>query len=744
MQRANAERWRAFWSDRGPALRREIDRAGKQLGFSTDAFEPFWSGLGRVREPVDPAALDGTVLGDALGQRIVGGEGGPAYVLSTFYLGDPKRIDEVASRIRRVVPGAVVVSGRAFVERAAAIARESLERLGIVSALVVSAILFVFFGRLELTAAVCLPLGLSLFWTLGALGLAGVSVNMFNSLIIIFIFGMAVDYSIFIVGEHLSAYRREGQDLAVTGGAITISALTTVAGFGALVLARHPALFSIGLTAAIGMGTGLAAALLAAPLIMRVILYRDGESGVPTFLSIATLAIGFAAFCGALLICRVVAGPVILVLSPFDTKKRRRRTNAVLRFLCRVLVVYYPYGRRRYIGMDFLTQGGGGKILVVNHNSIIDILCALTLPIDVRMVVKSWVWHAPLMGPAVRAAGNVFARGGDAEDVLAQCEELLRDGASVLMFPEGTRSRTGAIGRFHVGAFELAARSGADIVPIIFTGTRECVPKNCFWAGDHEIVIKASEPMRASEGETSRELMHRVKERMLAEWERAIAIAGDGVGFRKAMAARYTYRGAFLEHYVKWKLKLDPVYRALHGMLPEEGRILDLGCGHGLASNYLATQSTRREIVGVDADERKIAAARGSAVAPARMRFEVADILEWEIPEAAGALLIDVLHYWPPETQERICARIAAALPRGAKFVMREACRAEGAGHWLVRLTERFGTFIGHNRSLHALAFRSEAEYSDMLARAGFTRVEVKRGLGLGSNVVFECEKSDE
>jgi 1-acyl-sn-glycerol-3-phosphate acyltransferase len=740
-QNANAARWNGFWCERAAPLRDDVARAGRELGFRPDAFAPFWRDLRSRPGAVTPASLEGDLIGEVVGQRVATADG-LTCVLSTFKLADPDDFATVAERVRRELPGAILTNGRAFVERAEALARESLSKLAIISGVVVAAILLVFFGRLELVLAVLVPLGLSLLWTLGTLGLAGVPINMMNAIFVIFIFGMAADYAIFLVQEHLNAYRGERSELASTGGAITVSALTTMAGLGSLVLARHPALFGIGLTALVGMATGLVAAVVVTPLIMQHLLWRDGRDGVPTLRTLAVTAFAYTCFAALLVAVRLVVQPIIFITSPFDRRTRERRLNALARLFFRLLVRAFPYGRRTFLGFDVLRGSDLPAIIVANHQSQADIVFALALPADTRMVVKPWVASVPLFGSAACSAGHIVAKGEGAEALLADAAALLAEGTSIIIFPEGTRLRTGRMRRFHVGAFELAARANADIVPVVLCGTRDLIPNGGFWLGDHNVVVSVMERVRP-DGSRPRDLMRRVKSAMREEYERILEVAGRGRGFARTIAARYTYRGAILERYVRWKLRLDPVYGALHGLVPKEGTVLDLGCGHGLAANVLAAQSTRREIIGVDSDERKVRAARGSAVAPDRMRFETVDIMEWSLPGAEAALLIDVLHYWPMETQSRMLARIGAALPVGGRLVVREGCRTGGLGHRMVRLGEILSTAIGHNRAGHGLVFGTERDYIDALRAAGFGRVETVGDLGRGSNTVFLCEKTD-
>jgi predicted RND superfamily exporter protein len=94
---------------------------------------------------------------------------------------------------------------------------------------------------------------------LGLMGLLGIDFNLFNGAAAILVIGLSVDYGIFMV------CRQEKQLGSETEQAVLVSGLTTLFGFGVLILARHPALYSIGLTVLLGIGAAIPAALLVIP-----------------------------------------------------------------------------------------------------------------------------------------------------------------------------------------------------------------------------------------------------------------------------------------------------------------------------------------------------------------------------------------------------------------------------------------------------------------------------------------------
>lgn len=120
-------------------------------------------------------------------------------------------------------------------------------------------------------------------------------------------------------------------------------------------------------------------------------------------------------------------------------------------------------------------SGGGGRILIANHQSFLDIWALMAaLPASVRFVAKSELGRFPIFSSATRAAGHVFidrSAPAAAGAVIRQAGQRVRsDGLALVLFPEGTRSDDGRLGRFKRGTFTLAIEMQADLVPVAIDG----------------------------------------------------------------------------------------------------------------------------------------------------------------------------------------------------------------------------------------------------------------------------------
>jgi len=124
----------------------------------------------------------------------------------------------------------------------------------------------------------------------------------------------------------------------------------------------------------------------------------------------------------------------------------------------------------------------GGYLLVANHPSLLDVALLLAACPDAVCLVKAHWYRTPVMGPLLRLCDYVPGPGPDDElgadtPVLERIADKLREGAPVLVFPEGTRSPYRGLRRFHRGAVEAAVRAGAPIVPVFLDTDRPFLMK---------------------------------------------------------------------------------------------------------------------------------------------------------------------------------------------------------------------------------------------------------------------------
>jgi 1-acyl-sn-glycerol-3-phosphate acyltransferase len=178
----------------------------------------------------------------------------------------------------------------------------------------------------------------------------------------------------------------------------------------------------------------------------------------------------------------------------------------------------------RVEGMENLPSCGA--VLVANHQSIVDIPMLLSaFPRPVRFLAKRELGEIPLFGKAMAAAGNLFIDRDDPRNAVRMLRDVgarLRDGRLVVVFPEGTRSGDGSIGEFRPGAFYLAQKSGAPVVPVYIGGGRIALPKGSLRVRPADLLVRVLPPLSPEEGAggSKEQIAESVRSRLMREGER--------------------------------------------------------------------------------------------------------------------------------------------------------------------------------------------------------------------------------
>ncbi len=140
----------------------------------------------------------------------------------------------------------------------------------------------------------------------------------------------------------------------------------------------------------------------------------------------------------------------------------------------------FPLWRIKIDGRKNIKRGAK-YVVVSNHQSQLDILINFRLFFHYKIVSKTEMFKVPFMGWNMTLNRYIMLKRGDKESIaemMKHCERTLAEGSSVLLYPEGTRSKDGKIQSFKTGAFNLAKKMQVPILPIIITGTSEALPKH--------------------------------------------------------------------------------------------------------------------------------------------------------------------------------------------------------------------------------------------------------------------------
>lgn len=215
----------------------------------------------------------------------------------------------------------------------------------------------------------------------------------------------------------------------------------------------------------------------------------------------------------------------LVVCYPFD--KARKVVHAISRVICMCFWCVPPSWNRarRVLGLENIDKSKS-YVIVINHNSMADIISLYFLPLNFRWVSKKEVFRIPYIGQLLSIHGDIAidrSRGADAmRKVTEQGKMWISRGASIAMFPEGTRSKNGEMSRFKQGAFALAKEAGVEILPVVMHGTRTVLKSNRLFNWSNRLTVSVLPPISVEDVQQMQtaELIERTRAAMLEEYEK--------------------------------------------------------------------------------------------------------------------------------------------------------------------------------------------------------------------------------
>ncbi len=145
----------------------------------------------------------------------------------------------------------------------------------------------------------------------------------------------------------------------------------------------------------------------------------------------------------------------------------------------------------------------GAYVIIANHSSYMDIPALFAaLPKLPQFMAKRELSRLPFLGAALRSGRHILVNRGNhasAKTSLDSAADSLKAGAAILVFPEGTRSTQGAIGRFKTGALRLAKLGEVPILPVGIAGTRQVLPKHGRVIRPHRVTVHIGAPLSLAE-----------------------------------------------------------------------------------------------------------------------------------------------------------------------------------------------------------------------------------------------------
>ena len=736
-------KWNEYWTpEKKEHLRQAIESEADKYKFRKHSFDPFFSWLDTPFEPLDYNSNEIQVSNKLLTEWQTTVDS-LTMIVSQVRLSDDTK--ETVYQSFNSDPNIVVFDRAYFTNKWVSAVNDDFYLILYISSFLVFFALWISYGRIELTLMSFLPMLISWVIIIGVMGLLGIQFNIVNIILSTFIFGIGDDFSIFIMDGLQSKYRTGQRVLNSHKTAIFFAAFTMIVGMGALIFAKHPALQSISVVSILGMIVVVLVSYTIQPIFFNFFIARPAEKGLPPYTLFGILRSTFM-FLIFVLGC-IVIGFIILLLLFIPIKKSRKKYFVcyVINRCCRLIVALGTFAKKERFNVSGETFEKPG-IIIANHQSFIDILVILSLSPKIIMVTKKWVWKSPFFGFIIRYVDFYYA-GNGYEVSVDLLQNKIREGYSIAIFPEGTRTYDGKMKRFHKGAFYLAETLRLDIIPVLLYGNHRISAKAQPFNLRKSTIVSKILPRISHEdsswGATYQERTKSISAYMRAEYNTLCLEKDtpDNPYFYETLIQNYIYKGPVEEWYIRIKVKMEKNYRIFNNLVPRSGQITDIGCGFGPLCYMLNLLSNERKVLGIDYDEDKIAVANHAWLHNEQTQFVCADAIKFDLPPSNVFILSDMLHYMSYESQETLLRRCIDKLLPNGMIIVRDGNSSDKQKHRLTKFTELLSTqIIGFNKTEQNLCFTSGEQMEQIAVECGM-QLETIKNDKYTSNTIYVFQK---
>lgn len=648
-QQQKIEKWQQFWdASKIDSLKNNLIESGSELGFKPTTFSQFYSLLDTDFKPLQGSEI-GAIQSFSIDDYMVEDKNG--VTITSLVKVDDAKIDDIRKQFESV-PNTLLIDRKNVNETFLGNLKNDFNRLLGYSLIVVLLMLFLFYRSFTLTLITSIPIFVTWFLTVGIMGLLHIEFNIFNIIICSFIFGLGVDYSIFMTNGLLTEYRTGEKTLNTHKTSIILSVITTIAGVGVLVFAKHPVLYTISVVSLIGIGCALFVAFTLQPLLFRLFLGDTRKRPIrPRVLIHSLLSFAYFDLGGVLL---SVYSWFVLKLNPRARMKKQLRLHKVTSKFMKSVLYSNPFVSKKIINTHNETFEKPA-MMIANHTSFLDILAMGMLHPKCIYLVKDHVYNSKTVGYAARLHGAYPVSGG-IEGGEAFLKQKLSQGFSIIAFPEGTRSATNKIGRFHKGAFYLAERLGLEILPIMIHGGSEVSPKGSFIINDGSMTVEILPRIAVDDTRFATTYSKRPKEigqYFRSEFKRLRQQVEGPKYWHKLILENYRFKGDALYRAVKTDLKNNAVsYKNLLEYIGDTDTIVHISQDFGQLDLLLALDAIDRKIITYLENQEVRSILRNNYLTHKYSKLTVVDSVKEALDRSANLLIIN-LEDFDPTTIER-------------------------------------------------------------------------------------------
>ena len=610
VQQQKIQIWNAFWdAAKKSELKNNLISNGNKFGFKPTSFAPFYETLDRKFNAI-PLAEYAKVKSFFLEEFVAQKNG--FYTISTLVKVAENKRDAFVNEIKKQ-PNLVVIDRKQTNETFLGTLKTNFEDLVDYSFIAIFFILFFAFRRIELVIISIIPILISWIFTTGIMGLFGLQFNVVNIIVCTLIFGIGVDYSIFMTTALQKEHTFGNIQLPTYRTSILLSVATTILGIGVLIFAKHPALKSISTIAIIGIFSALLITFIIQPLVFNLFVTIRVKKGKVPFeikrLLHSVLSFTYYGLGGFLL---SIISVTLMKIIPISRIKKEKAFHFLMSKFMQSVLISYPSIRRKIINTQNETFDKPA-VIIANHTSFLDILAVGMLSPKIIFLVSDWVYNSPIFGKGVRLAGFYPVSSG-IDNGIEHLRAKIDQGYSLMVFPEGTRSVDNTIKRFHKGAFYLAEQFRLDIVPVVIHGYSEVLPKGDFIINGGRTtveILKRIAPDDVSFGKDYAERTKKMSTFFKAHYKKMRQELEGPDYLKKMIINSFDYKESEVIKAVKndFDKHLELHYKLNKDIAPK-AKVLHLANDYGQLDVLLSLQESQRKLFSYISDEEKKAVAK--------------------------------------------------------------------------------------------------------------------------------------
>ncbi|WP_267404427.1 MULTISPECIES: MMPL family transporter [unclassified Chryseobacterium] len=602
-QQKRIEEWKKFWDvNKKNQTISELIKNGNQFGFNSSAFDQFNENLNKDYSTLslkDYEKVKALQISEFLSQ-----ENG-FYTVSNVVKVDEKKRDAFIKDVEKNHE-ALAIDRQQMNENFLGLLKNDFNTLINYSLLAIVLTIIVFFRNFELTVLTMFPIVLTGVVTAGILYFLGLELNIFSTVVCTLVFGVGDDFSIFLTQAMQKEHTNGKNELPTYRTSIILAVFTTILSIGSLIFAKHPALHSLALVALIGMFSVIIITSTLYPFWFRLLITNRAKRGLSpiTFRMLLNSVLSFLYY--------GLGGLIFSAIGSIFVKNSKGKTLDIIKlilakFLTSVLYTN-PFVKKKLIKNpnEDLSKPA---VIIANHTSFLDTLALAMTTHKIIYLVNDWVYNSPVFGKLVRALGFYPVSQG-IENGMDQLKEKVKQGYSLVVFPEAERSYINDVKRFHKGAFYIAEEFGLDIVPIYIHGNSEVQPKGDFVIYDGKITVKVGDRIHKDDvsfGKNYSERTKKINAYFREEFAKMREEFEDENYFKKKLLLSYLYKDNEVVQEVKNDFNQNKsVYFELNKHIPNDANILHFANDYGQKDVLLTLQqASRRMFTLITNDERR-------------------------------------------------------------------------------------------------------------------------------------------